>query len=533
MDGRIRFPDPTPFELSLCKKDGSYYSFFGPCVADSGVVYGNTNHNVSLGLERLTKIRVPLLYGFDQYLQCQQKQYISTLTAFINKLQKSYGPTFFDYLNMVDECEEHYADQHQKKQLRIAARADILEENLYFNHTWQSRGRKTEYKLKTMEVAKPGKIPRLIGDLGVHASLQGFRLTSFMKKAMANNVIHHNEGIIQFCPTPDPFCLEEVFDKLINPPGRFYFVLFSDDSCLAYRSGNKVLRFNVDISSCDASHTESLFMAMRSLFPVELQAEVDQLIDQCRAPITVYDRNTPLGTRRRKVTLKPKTPRLYSGSTLTTIINNVANIIIAHSISASEITCGEDIIKAAARTGYIVTCEDCDDWHKLQFLKHSPVRCSDGVVRPLLNIGVLLRLSGRCKGDLPGSKKIPMKERARAFQASLLHGAYPKARFTLIDKMKANAGAPTPLYDDFVAPLLSYKVVDRVEYPVFHVPSHELWQRYGLDALQIAELECEFASCSYGDHYQASGTNRVLECDYGLTGQNYPELPSFDDINVH
>jgi len=430
---------------------------------------------------------------------------------------------------MIDECEEHHADPHQKKQLRIAAHEDILAENLYFNRNWQSRGRRTEYKLKTMEVAKPGKIPRLIGDLGVHASLQGFRLTSFMKKAMANNVIQHNGGTIHFCPTPDPFCLEEVFDRLIDPPGRYYFVLFSDDSCLAYRLGSEVLRFNVDISSCDASHTESLFMAMRALFPVELQAEVDLLIDQCRAPITVYDRNT----RRRKVTLKPKAPRLYSGSTLTTIINNVANIIIAHSISASEITCGGDIIKAAARTGYIVTCEDCDDWHKLQFLKHSPVRCSDGVVRPLLNIGVLLRLSGRCKGDLPGSKKIPMEARARAFQASLLHGAYPKARFTLIDEMKARAGVPTPLYDDFVAPLLSYKVVDRVEYPVFHVPSHELWQRYGLDAMQIAELECDFASCSYGDHYQASGTNRVLECDYGLTGQNYPESLSFDAVNVH
>lgn len=439
VQGRLCFPEPTFSESALCKKDGSYFFFFGPCIADSGVVYGNTNHNVSLGLMRLTKVRIPLLHGYDQFLQAEQEDYILKHTNFITDLQLSYHQSFDDYTNMIDECEEHHADPHQKKELRIAARGDLIGENLYFDNTWMQLGRSTEYKLKTMEVAKPGKIPRLIGDLGVHASLQGFRLTYFMKKAMANNPIHINGGIIQYCPSPDPFCLEEVFHNLIDPPGRFYFVLFSDDSCLAYRHGDKILRFNVDISSCDASHTESLFNALRALFPSLLQPEVDKLIDQCRAPITVYDRNV----KRRKVKLEPKTPRLYSGSTLTTIINNVANILIAHSISNSTITCAVDVIKAAARTGYIVTCEDCDDWHKLQFLKHSPVRCSDGVVRPLLNIGVLLRLSGRCKGDLPGSKKTPLEVRAKTFQASLLRGAYPKASFTLIDRMKANAGAPS------------------------------------------------------------------------------------------
>lgn len=484
-------------------------------------MYKNSNHNVSLGLQRLTKVRVPLLIGYDQYLQSQQEHYISTLTPFISDLQSAYSQTFFGYSSMIEECEDHHADPHQKKELRIAARQDLMALNLYFDKTWMLPRRLTEYKLKTMEVAKPGKIPRLIGDLGVHASLQGFRLTSFMKKAMANNIIHINGGTIQFCPTPDPFCLQEVFEKLINPPGRFYFVLFSDDSCLAYRLGDKILRFNIDISSCDASHTEFLFGMLRSLFPVNLQSEVDQLIAQCRAPITIHDRNN----KKRKVTLKPKTPRLYSGSTLTTTINNVANITIAHSISTCEITCANDIIKAAARTGYIVTCEDCDDWHKLQFLKHSPVRCSQGVIRPLLNIGVLLRLSGRCKGDLPGSKNTPLEARARAFQASLLHGAYPKASFTLIDRLKAKAGSPTPLYDRFVAPELSYKVVDREEYPAFHVPSEEVWARYELTELEVAELEDGFGSCSYGDHYQASGPNKVLNCDYGLTGQQFPETP--------
>lgn len=97
--GRICFPEPTPLESSLCKKDGSYYSFFGPCAADSGIVYSNSNLNVSLGLERLTKTRVPLLYGYDQYLQLNQEMYINTLTPFLKTLQMSYHQTFFDYTN--------------------------------------------------------------------------------------------------------------------------------------------------------------------------------------------------------------------------------------------------------------------------------------------------------------------------------------------------------------------------------------------------------------------------------------------------
>jgi hypothetical protein len=115
VQGRLCFPEPTPLESSLCKKDGSYFSFFGPCIADSGVVYKNSNHNVSLGLQRLTKVRVPLLIGYDQYLQSQQEHYISTLTPFISDLQSAYSQTFFGYSSMIEECEDHHADPHQKK----------------------------------------------------------------------------------------------------------------------------------------------------------------------------------------------------------------------------------------------------------------------------------------------------------------------------------------------------------------------------------------------------------------------------------
>lgn len=515
-DGRIRFPEPTPTERLFTKPDGSYHSLFGPCVAHSGVVYANSNDNVSLASTRITKTRNPLCIGYEQAMQYKQSLYIAQNQSTLSALAHMYSPGFDDYTVMLNEAELHHGDTHVKRELRIHAWNELIDYNHIFDNTWHAPGKTTEYKMKKFEIAKPGKPPRMIGDLGVACSLQGFRLTKFMKMAMADHPLCINGGKIEFVPSPDPATLERVFAQLIEPEGRFYFVLFSDDSCLSYRRDDGVvLRYNVDISSCDASHTTELFSALKHLFPPHLQSEAQQLIDQCQEDITIYD----LNNKSRRVTLRPSGPRLYSGSTLTTIINNLANILIGLSISQSaNIRSASDVVSAAANVGYIVTCEDCSDWHQLQFLKHSPVRCTDGVIRPLLNIGVLLRLSGTCKGDLPGTSSTPLRQRAESFQASLLLGAYPHAHFTLLSNMRSKAGIPSVQTDRVVRGMLEYKVPDGV-YADFTVPSHEVWARYSLTTLEIAELESDFGLSGFENHYTSSGTDKVLALDYGLTGR--------------
>ena len=515
-DGRIRFPEPSIAEKLLAKPDGSYHSLFGPCVAHSGVVYANSNHNVSLASTRITKARNPLCIGYEQAMQYNQSMYITKNNGVLHDLALMYAPDFHDYTNMIHEAELHHGDTHAKRLLRIQAWEELLDNNNIFDNTWHAPGKTTEYKMKKFEIAKPGKVPRMIGDLGVACSLQGFRLTKFMKMAMADHPLHINGGKIESVPSPDPATLERVFAQLIEPEGRFYFVLFSDDSCLSIRRADGViLRYNIDISSCDASHTTELFYALKHLFPPFLHSEAQQLIDQCQENITIYDVNN----KRRRVTLKPSGPRLYSGSTLTTIINNLANILIGLSISQIPNVQGvADVVKAAVEVGYIVTCEDCSDWHQLQFLKHSPVRCTDGVIRPLLNIGVLLRLSGTCKGDLPGPRSIPLRRRAESFQASLLRGAYPHARFTLLSNMRSRAGLPTVETDRVVRGMLEYKVADS-DYVDFTVPSHEVWARYSLTELEICELEVDFGLSGFEMHYTSSGTEKVIKLDYGLSGR--------------
>jgi hypothetical protein len=500
------------------KNDGSYHTCFGPCGAHNGEVYARNNANISKAMTRLTNSRTPLVEGYEQYMQQCQTAYVRQKSQFLGALKDSYFQEFREYLNMELEAELHHADPHAKRLLRIQAWDDILSCSLLPDFTWHLPHTKTAYKMKIFEIAKPKKVPRMIGDLGVHASLQGFRITDFLKKAMARRHIEINGGKIEFIPKPTPSALERVFKQLIEPEGRFYFVLFSDDSCLALRSGDRILRFNVDISSCDASHTKSLFEALSSLAPDCFLGEMQRLVRQCQEKIVIRDENN----KSRRVTLKPRAPRLYSGSTLTTIMNNLANILIGLSISESVITNARDVQRAAARCGYIVTCEDCDDWHKLQFLKHSPVLDTSGHIRPLLNPGVLIRLSGTCKGDLPGRKTVPLSVRAARFQSSLLRGVSPKASYPMLDRMRAKFNVPSPECDLVVAKELRYKAVHEDTYPNFSVTSSECWARYDLSALEIHELDVVFGGCGTGDHYNSAGLSKVLLADYGLSCSQYP-----------
>lgn len=499
-------------EELTAKKDGSYHFHFGPCIAHDGVVYAVNNHNTSLGLLRLTRCRVPLLKGFESFLREQQRLFIRKQCAFTTHLRELYSQSFINYEGCINELLTHHDDPHQKRALRVQAYEWMLQENKLYDHSWSKFG--TRIKMKSFEIAKPGKIPRNIADLGVPASLRGFRVTAFYKKAMALNPIEILGGSIVYCPKPNPFQLEEIFRHLIEPPDRFYFVLFSDDSCLSIRTSNGILRYNIDISSCDGSHTEDLFSLLVELVPDCAREDMEALVNQCRRPFTVYDCNN----HSRSVTLRPKQAKLYSGSTLTTIINNLANILIAYSIAESDIESSQDVILAARRAGYIVTCEDCSDWHNLQFLKHSPVFDDKKQIRPLLNIGVLLRLTGTSRGDIPGSNKVPLEVRCNKFQESLLRGAYPKAHFTLIDNMRSRLHVDGSEMDRYSKSLLAYKVEEEEEYPDFYVPSHEVWQRYDLDTLEIHELEEVFGNAGYGDHFISTGAVKVLNLDYGLGG---------------
>lgn len=483
--------------------------FYGPSVVHTGVQYGNTNFNVRYGLRRMLSLKFPPETGKDKKMLENQHKFIHQHKWLIDQIESRNGKYFDDYEGMDEEALQHVDDPHLKRLLRLFTWEEIENNGVMFDHLWLTS---VLYKMKIREWAKNGKYPRMIGDLGVAASLQGFRLTHFLKKAQANEPIHHEGVEFEFVKTPDPFVLEKVFNKLINPPGRGYFCYFSDDSCYSVRDSNgDVHTFNVDISSCDSSHGDTLFKALIGTIPNPWKGDMTKLVEQCKLPIRIQD----LNNKKNVVILKPTRIRLYSGSTITTAINNLASLLIGVALAESHATTSAGLIEAAFKVGYVITCTENETYSDLQFLKNSPVYDTDGVLRPLLNLGVLLRITGTCHDDLPGRKHIPLRQRALNFQRSVLQGAYPRVHFKLIDAMKRQAVEGQFIQDDRIESLLRYKVVQNDKYPVFTVSNSELYKRYHLTPLQVEQVEL-LGQMSYGEHIANPGLSAVLEKDYDL-----------------
>jgi len=239
------------------------------------------------------------------------------------------------------------------------------------------------------------------------------------------------------------------------------------------------------------------------------------LIDQLRLPIRVYD----LGQRKAYVELEniDNDPTLYSGSTVTTSVNNFASLMIGHAISESNAETPEEIIAAARSVGYIITLERCELIEDIQFLKHSPVLDDTGEWRPLLNIGVLLRLSGTCTGDLPGSKNQSLGSRGSTFQRALLQGAFPRSSFPLIDNMKhvvKGADCAKKLsVDRLVARTLAYKVSDTL---TASFKSEDVYRRYRLQPYQMRMVDVDFGLGNVGTFHHNTALSSIMERDYGL-----------------
>ena len=499
----IVFPETDNPVLS----DNTTRTRAGPCFAHAALIYAANDANTRLAMRRLLGKRAPETPGLHEQLFANQREFFQRNAPFFDELRVKYAGYFADFHSSSEECEEHYADIHPKRLLRIRAYNELFESGLLFGK--DERWVKTVlWKMKRDEWAKHGKKPRMIGDLGVAASLRGFRLTGMLKEAQFNESIQYKGGEIFFCKSPDPFALQYCFDQLINPTGAFFFVYFSDDSCLSIRHEGRIDRYNLDISSCDASHGPEVFNTLVNIMPEHCRHDMQLLVDQCALPLRVVSYANP----KHVAILKPTRPMLYSGSTITTAINNLANVAIVKAILDRGYVGAESIALGAQDAGYIVTgCKPLQFIEDLQFLKNSPVLDDSGVWRPMLNLGVLLRASGTCKGDLPGSGDlIP---RARAQQRGLLRGSYPRTDFLLLDHMRAAMGEGIAFDCDLD---LSYKVVDNPDYPRFRVDEESLFRRYRLNSLEISDL-LAFGHFDVCHEFASSGVSKILSVDYGLT----------------
>jgi len=464
--------------------------------------------NTAQALNRLTSCREAHRVGYCEKLFRMQRQAIRSpqIQAIYDLLRETYRWDLENYRGKYEEMEAHYQDAHKMKKLRIQARNELLFFGTVADPCYVQEIQAT-FKI---EICKPNKYGRLYANLGIYSSLQGATLTSMLKEVLAANVINVHGGTIIFVKSPSTQKLRQAFHHLIDPPGRFYAVVFSDDSCLSVRTATGVQRFNLDISSCDLSHGAVMFEQFIKLMPAWLQEEVDLLVEQCRQNVVVRSRANP----KNKVILHPVDPFLPSGSVLTTIFNTINVMIIISHIMSVEFLGGDTIIQQSEQVGYIMTVEDASAHiEQLQFLKHSPCMDADGEYQPLLNLGVILRASGRCQRDLPGSGAI--EQRARAFQAALLQGAYPYVAFPFIDNMKiaVDCKIPSSIWKHPSLVDLTMKV-ESDEKDILFFSNEDVFRRYNLSDYEIELLSIEIASLNVGERAGNSGVDKIMKIDY-------------------
>lgn len=509
--------------------DGTYRTFGGPVFSLAWKTWRKCNLNVRYALRRLLGVIEPETLGADAFIRDSQEANILRMRQFfVQNVAPLYQTHFLLYTNARDEIEKHLNDPHPKRALRNQAYTNLKEEGKLEQSDSNFVDRHVGGKLKTAEKAKSvvdetkQKYPRMIFDLKVPASLIGSEVMSLLKQAMADNPIITDMSRIQFIKTPNPFILKRAFQELYDTEYILDFICFSDDSAFTIKLADGIHYCMADISSADASYTPELFELLFHLVPASMQDDVRRLIEQCKMPMKIRDCNDP----KIYVLLKPLFAVLYSGSTLTTAINTLANFLIALAIEEGvrngSIQTIADIQQAIRRIGFLVTISECRHYEELQFLKHSPVRDTLGNWQPMLNFGVLLRASGMCFGDYPG--RGDLKQRILAFQRGLLQGAYPYTSCQLLDAMWQAVGQGPVSIE--AAKEFKYKVDNDSSFTPYRVDESSFCRRYDLNPVEFAYLTELVSNYSYGYAINTSAVEKICLKDYELATATYSE-PSY------
>lgn len=423
-NGDVVFPYDPDFEVDF--HDGrypkEYWSHIGLRFHSNTQVYTCDNDGIRGAVRRLTCIRVPEDVGRHELLRCNQERFIKRNRG-IRIWRRWFQEGMINKLSSIRLDSEEYRQEwtdavHPKRELRRSARSAIIADG----RRGRERVRRVDYKCKNKEILKKGKYLRAIGDLTAPGSTVGCYIMDIVKSVFAEDY-RYRGGRCKYVK-PSRETLLDNFNCLINPRENVYFNFFSDDSNCAVKCADGILRCNCDISACDGSNFDPVFNLLAEAMSVDDRYNVDihylfkQLEKSCVISSTQDKRK--VGREKIRVQLKPRGKVLYSGSGLTTAVNNMANSLIF--ISFMNIYDPRDtkdiaikkIEKAAANAGYILKCEVCDCIQKLQFLKYSPTE-RGGMY---LNLGVVMRSFGLCKGDLPyvrERKKLSLVERGNLY----------------------------------------------------------------------------------------------------------------------
>lgn len=492
-------------------------------------MYKLDDEGLSGAVTRLTCARKPTEKGVHERLRRNQFKNVGVWPEFDLWKEfwlRSYKEKHHGLDLVQDSREEWVHAPHPKKKLRVSTN-NKLADLLYYSHkTWifdddlaLTEGN-VKYKMKPGELLPREKYLRAVGDMTAPGAALGGYCMDKVKEAFADNFELYG-GYCTFVKKPELHKLVEAFDRTINTK-RVEFTYFSDDSMIGINCDDGQFFANLDISACDGSNFDPVFNLLRGVMEkVVDKSVVNGVFEQCYASCCIRNVWEFKNKCKEYFVLKPKYATLYSGSVLTTAINNVANTCIfvafMRNFNKLLLPLKKDMPAlleySAAEVGFLIKCQTCVRIEQLQFLKTSPTIVG-GEVRVFLNLAVRMRGYGSCKGDFPGSSLVPLEVRAKEYFngviKSFCHDGEHCVTKAFRSRMKGKA---------FEQKLEDWDIKILADFE-FVIPEDSLISRYTTDfykpsLLDFEELSDFIISGKPGEGFNSPLVQNIFFVDYG------------------
>jgi len=505
------FTDDSTYNLR------AYRTFFGPYFHIPGLSLpgvGAAEHVTAMA--RMIEDRFPSTPGKAARYRSNQlylaRRFRGVLHAFKRHLVRSLDIEHPDDLYSVWRNDK----ASPKYKLRTRVHEQLLRDGVL------PKSKECEYKVKRGEPLAPGKV-RGIGSVTAETTqMTGYAVTS-LKAAWAHTPFVAGSYTFSFVASATDENVLHAGEFLYSvPAGQVHYVYHSDDSSLAAQCSDGLLRMNVDIAKCDNSHTTPIFDILRNLITTDLDGHLHPFADSILSAFEVL--KLPLRMHnaahyREQVEYRFSSMRLYSGSTLTTLVNNLANLLIGLALrervpDPTLVTKAEfcrSLVAAAASVGYAVTHEICEVFEDIQFLKHS-YSCVDGGIVPWKNLGTWLRMFGTTCGDLPGSGDITA--RAKRFNSEVVLSRQGWGNHILRDAFNAHLLPPVSgrMINNAFREVVRVISIGRAE---VRVPIESLQRRYRCSYDELIELAHYIRTSTIGDAVFLPIVNTIYQRDYG------------------
>lgn len=361
----------------------------------------------------------------------------------------------------------------------------------------------SKFKWEAAKVGKPGRL---------YATIECNSLVGHSTMTMLKKITMVPVCLGQFDNCGDCFAMyseavtqeasDEMFQMVCDlKEGECRYIFFSDDGFVGYKIDGKLLIFETDISSCDASNgfPVSAVLAWMGL-EMDMVQGVSELLVISSKPTLV--RNPDCSAE--YVLLQPETTFEYSGETLTTVKNNIASIAIAHGMY-ERLKVGaslEEAINLGARDfGWVLSVEQKFSMNAVTFLKraYSVTNRTSWCV-----YGPILRSLGLIDGLITSERLgVPKKEFAKMTHSAMLEHNLKQRVFNLknepsspiLDALRTRAGE---CYTGGKS-----------------VSMADVCERYHADPHEVCELVDKILGLRLGDCIVGNFLEKIYHIDYG------------------